>query len=142
MTLKLVNHHDDDHHHHHDGMMVVATTTTSFAPVRGTNKPLGPCQDKDREAKDREACRCLLIRSKRLVGASNSSERLVGASRFEVNQEPLFQTPRHRGTEAPKRLSLLLTGARGLSVPLDQEREACRCLKQQREARQCLEVRG
>jgi hypothetical protein len=49
----------------------------------------------------------------------------------EVNQEPLrCSRSRHRGTEAPKRLVLLLKGARGLSAPLEQE---ARCLEQEQD---------
>jgi hypothetical protein len=55
--------------------------------------PLGPVND-------REACRCLSIRSERLVGASNSRERLVGNRARLTKLLLLF--------EAPKRLWLAL----------------------------------
>jgi hypothetical protein len=77
---------------------------------------------------EREACRCLK--------QQREARRCLEQS--EINQEPLlllFEAPKRRSAsrscfEMPKRLLLLLTGARGLSEPLEQE---ARCLKQERD---------
>jgi hypothetical protein len=64
---------------------------------------------------EREACRFL----------KQQREARWCLEQSEINQEPLLLL-----FEAPKRLSLLLTGARGLSAPLEQE---ARCLEQERD---------